>query len=189
MGPPRGPTAQRGPAHLLCRVLCQMRHPTPHTAGPGETWRAVSMASVSLEGESELRRSTVPETYLERAKGQFKEPLDLDGVLWGEGKDDVVDSKERDQQESGLGQAPADTERLWCPAPPHPHSSTSPTRPDRRTPAAVPPHLCGFTFYFGEFLPPTYPSPRASPLNFLIRHPIRKKKCEHVSTQKSLYYL
>lgn len=42
---------------------------------------------------------------LEGAQGQFKEQLDLHGTLWGEGEDNVVDAKERDQQEGGLGQA------------------------------------------------------------------------------------
>lgn len=42
---------------------------------------------------------------LEGAQGQFEEQLDLHGVLWGEGEDNVVDAKERDQQEGGLGQA------------------------------------------------------------------------------------
>lgn len=51
----------------------------------------------------------VPKTYLEGAQGQFEEQLDLHGVLWGEGEDNVVDAKERDQQEGGLGQAPGDT--------------------------------------------------------------------------------
>lgn len=90
------------------------------------------MAPVSLEGKRELLRVTVPKAYLERAKGQFKEPLDLDGILRGEGEDDVVDSKEGDQQEGGLGQAPADTNLLWYPAPPHGHSSESPHLPHCR---------------------------------------------------------
>lgn len=51
----------------------------------------------------------VPKTYLEGAQGQFEEQLDLHGILWGEGEDNVVDAKERDQQEGGLGQAPGDT--------------------------------------------------------------------------------
>lgn len=123
------------------------------------------MAPVSLEGKRELLRVTVPKAYLERAKGQFEEPLDLDGILRGEGEDDVVDSKEGDQQEGGLGQAPADTDLLWCPAPPHGRSSRAPPAPLRR-PAAVPQTFAVLSFILENFQSPHTHHPGPAPYTF-----------------------
>lgn len=92
--------------------------PTPSSPGslPDKASGLQSLCPPPLpkdtENSSFQLAAPVLEAYLEWAKGQFKKQLDLHSVLWGEGEDDVVDAKEGDQQESGPGQAPGDTERL-----------------------------------------------------------------------------
>lgn len=155
-------TLRSCPASLAC--LPDEASPSP-PAGP--FWGRPSLLSPWLPLPSEetenSRKSQFPETYLERAKGQFKEQLDLHGVLWGEGEDDVVDSEEGDQQEGGLGQAPADTDPDPLPSCPLPLgcSSTYPACLTCLRPADVPQDLCGSSFYSGDYL-----APMASPQYF-----------------------
>lgn len=78
-------------------------------SGPFVHHASTFLSEPLLSSQGVLVSVTVPKTYLEGAQGQFKEQLDLHGVLWGEGEDNVVDAKEGDQQEGGLGQAPGDT--------------------------------------------------------------------------------
>lgn len=56
--------------------------------------------------------SSGPRSYLERPYDEFKDHFHLGlKVVGEEGKHDIVNSKQRDEQKCGLGQPPGDRER------------------------------------------------------------------------------
>lgn len=116
LGPSEGHTAQWGPA--------------PASLGPLPDEALLYLREdlgfgLRRKNASFHLKVAAPGAYLEWAKGQFKKQLDLHGILWGEGEDDVVDSEEGDQQEGGLGQTPGGKEALQSRATPHPQAPPS----------------------------------------------------------------